>query len=212
LAASDTLTDRISLRARRANVSVDAIELDQLRRYCELLERWNRTINLTSLPLDGFPDPTVDRLIIEPLLAAPYVGRDVLEWVDLGSGGGSPALPLKIKASHARLTMLESRERKAAFLREVLRILELPSATVAAVRFDEFQPAARADLITVRAVRLDTTVFDAAAAVLKIGGQLMRFRTDNAAEFGDRRFELARQVPFKQLPGGLTILKKIAER
>ena len=56
---------------------------------------------------------------------------------DLGSGGGSPAIPLALALRAPRLLMVESRSRKAAFLREAARMLEL-SADVVAIRFEEF--------------------------------------------------------------------------
>ena len=57
------LSLRLADRARAAGVVLDAFQLSALERYLELLARWNATINLTALPLNGFPDTTLDRLI-----------------------------------------------------------------------------------------------------------------------------------------------------
>src|SRR5207302_1163702 len=114
-------------RAARADLSIDGREIAALEAYFRLLARWNATINLTALPLAEPTNETFDRLFVEPLTAAPFVLDAGQVWFDLGSGGGSPALPLKIARPSLRLTMVESKSRKAAFLREATRQLGLES-------------------------------------------------------------------------------------
>ncbi len=172
---SDEIAGVLASRASRAGVVFldDAIS-DQLLTYYQLLARWNRTINLTSL---SDPAEAVDRLLLEPLAAAQYLPRG--EWlVDLGSGGGSPAVPLALATGATRLVMVESRTRKAAFLREVLRELALPGS-VEAVRFEELvqhEPMIGAfGLASVRAVRLDAALFDTLASLLRTGATAALF-------------------------------------
>jgi 16S rRNA (guanine527-N7)-methyltransferase len=98
-------------------------------------------------------------------------------WVDVGSGGGSPAVPLRIAGLEASLTMVESKVRKAAFLREVVRTLELPRAIVENDRIEALaarQPGS-ARLVTVRAVRLDVKFLAVARQLLQPGGSLALF-------------------------------------
>jgi 16S rRNA (guanine527-N7)-methyltransferase len=144
--------------------------------YFRLLAQWNVKINLTGLPLQPPTDDTFDRLFIEPLAAAALVANVPGIWFDLGSGGGSPALPLKLVRPALALTLVESKTRKAAFLREVIRALKLPATDVANVRFEELADAAKkADLVTVRAVRPDAALFNVSARLLKGGGRLLLF-------------------------------------
>ena len=152
---------------------------DRLQTYFELLVRWNAKINLTSLALDEATDDALDRLFTEPLGAARYFPADTRGWFDLGSGGGSPAIPLQIATGAGDLTLVESRERKAAFLREVLRILEIPG-TVLNVRFEDLADCCHsgvADVVTVRAVRPDASMFSAASTVLTQTGRLLIFQS-----------------------------------
>ena len=132
----------------------------KLQEYFELLARWNRTINLTALALDGYPQTSIDRLLIEPLVAVNAMPETVSDWVDLGSGGGSPAIPMKIVRPAVRLTLVESKERKAAFLREAVRSLHLPDAAVLVRRFETLKDSRShsLDLVTVRAVRVGMCV------------------------------------------------------
>lgn len=170
---------RFLSRAGRAAVTVSGAELNQLQAYYELLKHWNKRINLTALPLDSLPDDTLDRLLIEPLLAVPYVENLPYRWFDIGSGGGSPAFPLKIARPRTHLTMVESRSRKAAFLREVVRELQLADTTVLGERFERVSndPKAHhaAQLVTARAVRADGPMLDAVCRVLAPGGRLLHF-------------------------------------
>src|SRR6185312_5103916 len=99
------------------------------------------------------------RLFIEPLAAARVIDDSWTPWVDVGSGGGSPAIPLKLVRPALNLTLVESKARKAAFLREVVRELGLTGASVETSRFEELasRPEAQAStgLLTLRAVRID---------------------------------------------------------
>jgi 16S rRNA (guanine527-N7)-methyltransferase len=117
----ESLTNRLSRRAASLNIEADEDLIARLASYFELLQRWNEKINLTSL---GDTDESVDRLIMEPLAAARFLPRGG-RLIDIGSGGGSPAIPLAIALRTSALTMVESRGRKAAFLREAVRTLGL---------------------------------------------------------------------------------------
>ena len=155
-------------------------QIDLLDRYWRLLERWNSKINLTALPLRGYPAHSIDRLIVEPLMAAALMPLEPLDWYDLGSGGGSPAVPLKVMRPAARLTMVESRSRKAAFLREVLRNTGFAeTARVENARLEEVARShpAVADFVTVRAVRVDGALLDTIRTLLKPAGCLVLFES-----------------------------------
>jgi 16S rRNA (guanine527-N7)-methyltransferase len=168
---------RIERRAARARLSLSPAVLDAFDTYLRLLEVWNRKMNLTAL---RDADEAVDRLLVEPTMAARFVPYEATFLVDVGSGGGSPALPLKICRPHLTLWMVESKARKAAFLREAVRTLKLEKAEVVTGRFEEVSArpdlAGAVDVITVRAVRLDTAVLEGAAQMLAPGGQLFLFR------------------------------------
>ena len=168
--------ERLSRRARKAGARAPEEALAPLEAYYRLLAQWNVKINLTALPLQAPSDATFDRLFIEPLLAAELVPDVPGTWFDLGSGGGSPAFPLKMVRPSLSLTLVESKTRKAAFLREVVRALKLPGTEVANMRFQELPtPTPAADLVTVRAVRPDRILLDETARLLRVGGHLLLF-------------------------------------
>jgi 16S rRNA (guanine527-N7)-methyltransferase len=171
--------ERLQARAEIARLTIAPETLASLETYYLLLTHWNARINLTALELQPLSEAAADRLFVEPLAAATMIPELPNPfWFDLGSGGGSPALPMLIASPSLRLTMVESRERKAAFLREAVRALNL-TAEVVASRFEDLGGFANkpAGLITARAIRVDGTFFEAATSLLCNNGVLALFNT-----------------------------------
>ena len=168
---------RIVRRAAKANVFVADPLAESLASYYELLTRWNKKINLTSIEN---LDEAIDRLLLEPLVASRYVSPTAGSLMDVGSGGGSPAIPLKLAIPRLRLTMVEAKARKSAFLREAVRHLALENATVETARYEEL--LARPDLheacdiVSLRAVRIEARVLFSLQAFLAPSGNVMLFR------------------------------------
>jgi 16S rRNA (guanine527-N7)-methyltransferase len=173
--------DRLRRRAKRAGLDLTADLADSLERYYALLAKWNQKINLTSFELEpGGHDEAVDRLLIEPVVAARHVPAAATRAIDVGSGGGSPAIPLALASPRLHLRMVEAKTRKAVFLREALRELSLGRAEVETSRFEELlaRPELHEglDLVTIRAVRVEPRTLMSLQAFLKPNGQLFLFR------------------------------------
>jgi 16S rRNA (guanine527-N7)-methyltransferase len=174
MSRADTTT-RIHRRVERHGVELDPSVVAALAVYYDLLQRWNTKVNLTALE-DG--EEALDRLIVEPVLAARWLPVSGL-LMDVGSGGGSPAVPLKTCQPGLQLVMVESKTRKAAFLREVVRQLGLEGVRVEARRVEDLlindTLKESADIVSVRAVRLDRRLLTKLAALTKPGGHLFLF-------------------------------------
>lgn len=176
---SDPFGALVRARAEAAGLTVTEELGDALSAYLALLARWDRKINLTAFDLDSPTDSAIDRLIIEPLRASRLIRATDRLSVDIGSGGGSPAIPLRLAQPHLETVLVEARERKAAFLREVARELRLSNVHVECDAFERFSGrvewSGRADLITMRAVRPDRAIWRAARSVIKGDGQFLWF-------------------------------------
>jgi len=197
--------DKLARRTRRAKAPITLAMLEPLEAYFRLLAQWNVKINLTALPLDPPTDETFDRLLAEPLAASREIPmHSACTWVDLGSGGGSPAIPLKIARPGLKLTMIESKERKGAFLREAIRALGLTDAFVETDRFEvaagKSHHVGTADIVTVRAVRADGELFETAASMLKHGGSLLMFRPAHSPTADPAGFQRISTVPLIDSP------------
>jgi 16S rRNA (guanine527-N7)-methyltransferase len=107
--------------------------------------------------------------------------------MDVGSGGGSPAIPMKLAVPGLDLIMVEAKTRKSAFLREAIRHLELFPARVENARYEELlaRPELHEalDALTVRAVRVEVRVLMGLQAFLKPGGDLLLFRGPAGPDF-----------------------------
>lgn len=169
---------RLRRRAQRAGVTVPPDVAAGLETYYELLSRWNAKINLTALNLES-GDEAIDRLLVEPLVAARALRPKDLTLIDIGSGGGSPALPLAIATPGLALTMVEVKVRKSAFLREAVRTLGL-NAVVLTNRFEALlaDPSMHefADTLSLRAVRVDLRTLGGIQAFVKPGGRFFLFQ------------------------------------
>jgi 16S rRNA (guanine527-N7)-methyltransferase len=186
-----------------------------LAHYYELLSRWNQKINLTSL---ADPDEAIDRLLLEPVLASKSVDPAVVRTLlDIGSGGGSPAIPLALSiGSGVSLTMVEVKVRKSAFLREAIRQLDLPAAVVENSRYEELlarpELLERFDLLSIRAVRVEPRILMTLQAFLRPGGQMLLFRGPLGPETPSsilHPLEFERTLPLiESLQSRLTILRK----
>jgi 16S rRNA (guanine527-N7)-methyltransferase len=185
--------ERLAKRARKAGVTLDPRVADALAAYYRLLESWNQKVNLTAFSLTDAPDDAIDRLLVEPLVAARHLhgprshGHPQLasnphpRVLDVGSGGGSPAIPLKIAAPEIQLLMVESKTRKCAFLREAIRQLDLADTVVETARAEDLltRPELHEsrDIITVRAVRVEQKLLVKLQAFLRLGGRIFLFRS-----------------------------------
>jgi 16S rRNA (guanine527-N7)-methyltransferase len=167
---------RLQRRLRKAHIDPTPDVVEGLVLYYDLLRRWNEKINLTAL-MDG--DEAVDRLLVEPLVAARGWPEHASQVIDVGSGGGSPAVPLKLAIPSLSLRMIESKTRKAAFLREVVRELSLNDVAVEPARFEDWLSRSghyeRADVVTMRAVRADLKTLANLQQVLRPGGHVFFF-------------------------------------
>ena len=205
---------RLARRASKSGVFLDEALASGLVAYYELLARWNRKINLTSL---DDPDEAIDRLLLEPVIAARHLSPAIIDLVDIGSGGGSPAIPLALALGpQARLMMVEVKARKSAFLREAVRQLGLLGSSVETSRYEELLATPelheRFDTLSMRAVRVEPRVLMALQAFIKPGGSFLLFRGPTGPDVPPGVFhplEWQSTVPLVEaLQSRLSILRK----
>lgn len=172
--------ERLRKRARRSGVPLAPTLASGLEAYIRLLARWNEKINLTALHVADPDDEAIDRLLIEPLVAVTHLpAAPSSRLMDLGSGSGSPAIPLAL-ATGFPVRMVESKVRKAAFLSEAVRSLDLSECVVETARYEQLltrpELHEHADVLTLRAVRMDGRAMLTAQAFLRPHGLVLWFR------------------------------------
>ena len=130
-------------------LAVSSELLPKLVKYLDLLLRWNTRTNLTAI---REPEEIVRRHFGESLFAASHLGPEVPTLLDLGSGAGFPGIPIALLRPEIAVTLAESQNRKATFLREVARTLSLTNVAVWAGRTEEMPSDRRFDTVALRAV------------------------------------------------------------
>ncbi|MGI8773321.1 MAG: 16S rRNA (guanine(527)-N(7))-methyltransferase RsmG [Acidobacteriaceae bacterium] len=146
--------------------------------YAELLQLWNSKLNLTAIRDD---DGILHRHLMEGAFAASLVPPDAGTVLDFGSGAGIPGIPIAILRPALKVTLADANSKKAAFLREVARRIELP-LTVHAQRVTRRINEAGFDLVTMRAVdRLGSALLPASLQ-LAPGGCLMFLVSERQGE------------------------------
>jgi 16S rRNA (guanine527-N7)-methyltransferase len=168
---------RILRRAAKADIPLAPPLADRLAAFLDLLVRWNRKINLTAL---HDLDEAVDRLLLEPLAAVRHMPASAGRLLDIGSGGGSPAIPLALALPDVDLTMVETKARKSAFLREAVRVLELPRSMVETARYEDLLERngqqGTYSAVSIRAVRVEGNTLRTIAQFLAPDGLALLFR------------------------------------
>lgn len=130
-------------------IQLDEARLRAISKYIDILLKWNARVNLTAI---RDPSEIVQRHFGESLFVGAYVlaQRTVETAIDLGSGAGFPGVPLAILAPEVQVTLIESRQKKATFLKEVVYSLDLKNVNVFAGRAEDYP--GKADLVMLRAV------------------------------------------------------------
>src|SRR5579875_1349084 len=142
----------------------------QLSIYLDLLIRWNARVSLTSI---RSPEEIVQRHFGESLFTAEKLSKHLKndsKLLDYGSGAGFPGLPIQLYLPQIHVTLAESQARKVAFLREVIRTLNL-STQIWPKRVEEMDPR-QFDAVTLRAVERMSISMESAGLRVRDGGQI----------------------------------------
>ncbi|MNF51894.1 Ribosomal RNA small subunit methyltransferase G [compost metagenome] len=129
-------SEELSTGARQLGIELSAHQHDQLLAYLALLIKWNKAYNLTAV---RNPDEMVSRHLLDSLSILPYIG-DSPSWLDVGSGGGMPGIPLAIMFPEKQITTLDSNGKKTRFLTQVKLELKLDNLKVIHSRVEAFRP------------------------------------------------------------------------
>ncbi|OLU21038.1 16S rRNA (guanine(527)-N(7))-methyltransferase RsmG [Pseudomonas sp. PA1(2017)] len=123
--------------ARELGVDLTEQQQTQLLAYLALLIKWNKAYNLTAV---RDPDEMVSRHLLDSLSVVPFVAEVGDNWLDVGSGGGMPGIPLAILFPERRFTLLDSNGKKTRFLTQVKLELKLANLEVIHSRVEAFTP------------------------------------------------------------------------
>jgi 16S rRNA (guanine527-N7)-methyltransferase len=129
-------SEELSTGAQQLGVELTELQHEQLLAYLALLIKWNKAYNLTAV---RNPDEMVSRHLLDSLSIVPYIGAGA-SWLDVGSGGGMPGIPLAILFPGKQITTLDSNGKKTRFQTQVKLELKLDNLQVIHSRAEAFRP------------------------------------------------------------------------
>lgn len=118
---------------QRAGISISEQQKNSLIQYVELLHKWNKAYNLTSV---RDPQEMLVRHIMDSIVVEPHLQGD--RFIDVGTGPGLPGIPLAIVRPSASFTLLDSLGKRVRFLRQVQHELKLDNVFPVQYRVEEF--------------------------------------------------------------------------
>lgn len=129
-------------------LALDAEQQEKLLAYVALLTKWNKVYSLTAI---RDPERMVAHHLLDSLAPLPYLKAENPRILDVGSGFGTPGIPLAIARPQWQLVLLDSNHKKTTFLRQAVLELQLANVTVVTDRVESYRPDARFPIITSRA-------------------------------------------------------------
>ena len=128
-----TVHNKLSRLLADAGISLTDHQKNQLIAYVDMLHKWNKAYNLTSV---RDPNEMLVRHIMDSIVVAPYLQGE--RFIDVGTGPGLPGIPLSIVRPEAHFMLLDSLGKRVRFLRQVQHELALTNITPVQSRVEEF--------------------------------------------------------------------------
>ena len=148
------------------DISTAPGQVEALLAYLLLLEKWNKSFNLTAIR-------DVNKMLAYHLLDSLSIGRWIppqANALDVGSGAGLPGIPLAIVLPQTRWSLLDSNGKKTRFMQQALAVCKIKNATVVKSRIEDYDAEQPFDVVVSRA-------YASLAAFVRSVGHLMQPQT-----------------------------------
>jgi 16S rRNA (guanine527-N7)-methyltransferase len=162
--------------AKDLGISLTIEQINSVFIYLAELKKWNQKINLTAIRDEE--DIIIKHVLDSLSYIHSFTPAPGLRLLDMGSGAGFPALPIKIAYTGLSITMVESTKKKASFLRHIIRTLKLTETEVLDTRTEELPGSLLSafDIVTARAFADMKSAITAGTPFLKSGGLMVLSR------------------------------------
>lgn len=140
------MKQRLAQLIEQAGMDISVEQQAQLMGYVELLHKWNKAYNLTSI---RDPNEMLIKHIMDSLAVSQYLKGD--HFIDVGTGAGLPGIPLAIINPEKSFTLLDSLGKRIRFIRQVIHDLKITNVTPIQSRVEKFQPEQGFDGVLSRA-------------------------------------------------------------
>lgn len=169
--STERLAQHLKLGASQMGIDLSERQTDDLLAYLLLFHKWNKAYNLSAV---RDIEQMLPRHILDSLSVVPYIDAD--NYIDVGTGGGLPGIPLAIMFPEKRFTLLDSNGKKSRFQFQALTELKLENVTVHNGRVEKFQPPELFDGVISRAFASLKDMTDGCHHLLKAGGRFLAMK------------------------------------
>ena len=187
------LQQQLTTLLAQTDIALTQKQQQQLVRYVELLDKWNKAYNLTSVRL---PEEMMVKHIMDSLVVAPYLPGH--HYIDVGTGPGLPGIVLAIALPNTHFILLDSLGKRVRFLMHVKHELGLDNITPVQSRVEEYQPSVKLDGVLSRAFASLQDMVQWCSHLIDHTGQFIALKGVYPSE------------ELESLPAGVKFEKKIA--
>ena len=176
------LRSRLTQGLADINLSVQDSQVDRLLDYLALLDKWNKSYNLTAItdPQKMLYYHVLDSLVIYDQLLP---GQSAL---DVGTGAGLPGVPLAIALPDSKWVLLDSNNKKTRFLQQVLTVCAIDNAVVVKSRVEDYHAAEPFDVIVSRAFTSLSNFADSVAHLCQAETLMLTMKTGISKEEAEK--------------------------
>jgi len=187
------LQQQLTTLLAQTDIALTQKQQQQLVRYVELLDKWNKAYNLTSVRL---PQEMMVKHIMDSLVVAPHLTGH--HYIDVGTGPGLPGIVLAIALPNTQFVLLDSLGKRVRFLMHVKHELGLDNVTPVQSRVEEYQPSVKLDGVLSRAFASLQDMVDWCSHLIDQSGHFIALKGVYPSE------------ELESLPAGVKFEKKIA--
>ncbi len=162
---------------RALNLKIGQNLTNQLLDFIALLEKWNKTYNLTAIrdPVEMVRRHLLDSLVVRPFLHGSRIA-------DVGTGAGIPGIPLAIVCPDKQFTLIDSAGKKIRFVRHAVMTQKLANVMAEKARLPDYRPASGFDTVLSRAFAPLPRMLDLAGHLCGDGGQMLAMKGEWPAQ------------------------------
>ncbi|MBV7300611.1 16S rRNA (guanine(527)-N(7))-methyltransferase RsmG [Enterovibrio paralichthyis] len=165
------MKQRLAQLIEQAGMEIPAEQQAQLIGYVEMLHKWNKAYNLTSV---RDPQEMIVKHIMDSIVVSKHLEGQT--YIDVGTGPGLPGIPLAIINPDKQFTLLDSLGKRIRFIRQVLHELKIANVTPVQSRVEDFQPEQGFDGVLSRAFASMTDMVTWCHHLPNAGGQFLALK------------------------------------